>query len=448
MEPREHPIYLLSERAEAAEDCRASAGPDRPIIPVENLPADLVERDHAYAILVIEHRETTGRDAVELARSVGDLPGRETLHVLVADPEGAQPPFASVDAGADDYVADALDGEEFAYRILASDGALRDLADGTSTVATANPAKPLAAAELAPGGDPSAVLEAAAREGARVSGAQVGFVYRFWDDVAVTEGSWGAEVLPRGVVFDLIEDGCLAEVRAGTGTAVRNLQPRALGREQSIVSYIRNVYRSGIAAPLHLGTVVWGALLVGRTSPQPFSENDIAAVTGFAERAAVTIGISERRSRIERLADSDLQTGLLRRDVLERQFRRIRDAGRESVGVAVIQIRGLGELRSSHGRSAAEQLLGEVGRNLTQMNRAGDFQARWDEGEIVWLFDNAEIKTARRATEDAHAILEGAHMPRAGGLQLSVGVAAGEPISCGDLVAHARDDIAPVGWSL
>ena len=442
MDATTHPIFLISGDRDAEARCRSVAGPARLVQAVAD-PASVAAGD-GYAIMVIEHRPPD-LDAQSVLARLGDLPGRRRLHVLVADPGADQENFAAVDAGADDYVADALDGDEFAYRLRAADGALDDLESrGGNSQGPDAAAAPLDAAELAPSGDPEAILTAAAREAARLAGGDAAFVFRFQDSVAITAGAWGVEQPAPGAVFELLEEGCLPEARRNDAPAVVNLRPRPLGREQSIVSFIRPVYRSGAAVPLRLGAAVWGAMMVGRTGNTPFDDGEVADLAVFADRAAVTIGISDRRARLDRLRDSDLLTGLLRREALERRLDTDALGREERLGIAFFRIPQLREVREAYGSSAADHLLGEVGRHLAMLRRGGDHQARWADDEFVWILPGASGALAREAGEEAQRLVDGARLGRLGalGIQMAaIAAPAGAAASCATLVARARSGL-------
>lgn len=167
VDPRKYPAYLLAPDAAAVERCRGAIGSDRELVPPESAKEALRRRSGKFAIVVIEHSDD--HNAAMITARLADVPDRECLHLLVADPDGRQGAFVAVDAGAEDYVADDLGGEEFAFRVRAADGALSRIEDGTGLEREVDEAEPLDAAELAPSREPRLLLAAAARERGRTS---------------------------------------------------------------------------------------------------------------------------------------------------------------------------------------------------------------------------------------------------------------------------------------
>ena len=155
--------------------------------------------------------------------------------------------------------------------------------------------------------DPSATFALVAAEVAGLLGVDAGMVARFDETTAVPVGWWGARQRRLRITFPLEGDGALAQVHR-TGGPARVGSYERLG-EDPVASVARaSEYRSGVATPIWVGGVLWGAILAATTGLEPLPEDAESRLIRFA--ALVGVAIASAGARTE-LAQAGRRTELI-----------------------------------------------------------------------------------------------------------------------------------------
>lgn len=274
-------------------------------------------------------------------------------------------------------------------------------------------------------GDPAAVLTLVAEVVGTAFGADGGRVARFRDDMAEVVGTWGvgAEV---GECFSLRGRRTLAVV-AATGRPARVDDYRALrAADADSARTVDPVYRSGIAAPIRWGGVLWGGLLALSTREDaafaPGAEDRLAelgelvgmAVAGAAARADERAGVS-----------ADLLTGLLnRRSFEERLTVEVERAQRRDheVSLVLFDVDGFGDVNDRLGHAGGDEVLRRVGERLRACAPPDTAVARVAGDEFAWVLPEMDAECALACAVRARDALQAQPFPGAGHLTVSAGV--------------------------
>ena len=150
------------------------------------------------------------------------------------------------------------------------------------------------------------------------------------------------------------------------------------------------VGRDGIEEPI-------GALaLEGDAAPAPELVERIAAVADLiavvVDRARLSENAAERIDWAERVANSDLLTGLANAHTLSRvlELEILRAARQRSeLSLAVFDVDDLAGLNDEHGRAAGDDVLREVAAAISQSIRLVDTVARWGGDEFMLVAPGA-----------------------------------------------------------
>ena len=163
------------------------------------------------------------------------------------------------------------------------------------------------ATSVATQSDPSATFALVAAEVASLLGVDAGMVARFDESAAVPVGWWGARRRELRITFPLTGDGALARVHR-TGSPARVGSYERLG-EDPVANVARaSEYRSGVAAPIRVGGVLWGAILAATTRSEALPGDAEARLARFAELVGVAIASADARTA---LAQASRRTELI-----------------------------------------------------------------------------------------------------------------------------------------
>lgn len=169
-----------------------------------------------------------------------------------------------------------------------------------------------------------------------------------------------------------------------------------------------NTPEAMLVIPLIAGDELVGVLNLERYSTgQGFSRRESALAGRFAPLAAVALRAASRRAALELLALTDELTNLPNRRCLERVLdREVARAERhqECLSLAMLDLDGLKPTNDTHGHSAGDRLLREVGRALHARLRGGDFAARLGGDEFVVVLSRTDERggaVAARELEQA-----------------------------------------------
>jgi PAS domain S-box-containing protein len=180
-------------------------------------------------------------------------------------------------------VTDATQAEAKLRSLLAEQGALRRVAT-------------LVARE----GGHSEVVAAVAEEVGRLLSAEAAGVVRYEPSgQGAVVGTWsrsGVPPLPAGELVDLATETSVGRVyetgRPGRTTGFE-------GAEGSLARRVNELgYRSSLAAPIHVGGRLWGALAVGDVREEPLAEGSEQRLARFAELVAQALANADAREQL------------------------------------------------------------------------------------------------------------------------------------------------------
>lgn len=195
---------------------------------------------------------------------------------------------------------------------------------------------------------------------------------------------------------------------AGAGGRVLAAWPIVVGRD-GIEEPIGAIALEGEAAPADAAAARIGALA------------DLVAI--IVDRARLSENAAERVDWAERVANSDLLTGLANAHTLSRvlELEIIRAARQKSeLSLAVFDVDDLTGINNSHGRRVGDDVLREVAAVIAQSIRLVDTVARWGGDEFMLVAPGATGTTvARRIVESVAALT----MPGGQRVTISAGLA-------------------------
>jgi diguanylate cyclase (GGDEF)-like protein len=235
------------------------------------------------------------------------------------------------------------------------------------------------ATAVAAGTPPAGTFALVSSEAGRLLGADAAAIVRFQDqDRSIALGRWareGAERSEPGGSRSLAPGDALWRLR-DLGTTVR--EDDGSGR-----------HHSRVAAPVHVGASLWGALLVAAHERHAFPDGAESRLTDFADLIATAVANAEDRAHLQTQAATDVLTGLPNqrafRERLEDEVARARRHGRP-LTIALIDIDRFRELNDRVGLESADRILEEVGSLLRRVVREEDVVARMGGDEYGMIF--------------------------------------------------------------
>jgi diguanylate cyclase (GGDEF)-like protein len=274
--------------------------------------------------------------------------------------------------------------------------------------------------------EPSAVLEAVAEEVARAFHADSARVVLFDGGDAVVIGTWGAGGLPPGTRVPLDGRRALAQV-ARTGRPARIDDYGALAADDPVsAELVQPGYRTGIAAPIHSGGALWGAILaVSELAGVVFpagSEHDLAEV---GELVGMAVASATARAELRRQATTDPVTGLVNRRAFDTRIaaEAERAAGTGApLSLVLLDIDDFGAVNDAGGHAAGDAVLAEAAARLAAGAPPGATLARIGGDEFGWILPGTDAEAACAAAEAARARLSATPVAAAGVLTASAGV--------------------------
>jgi diguanylate cyclase (GGDEF)-like protein len=191
--------------------------------------------------------------------------------------------------------------------------------------------------------------------------------------------------------------------------------------------------RTVVAAPLHRGTEIVGAIALTSAGIDPFDERDVATLASFAAQASVAIDNVFLREEAEAMARTDALTGIPNRRVWDEELPLELDRARRMgtpLCVAIIDLDHFKAYNDQYGHQAGDRVLKEAASAWRTQVRSIDLLARYGGEEFALLApgtsrDGAtalaeKIRIAVATATFSVISLEG---PRALRVTLSAGVA-------------------------
>jgi diguanylate cyclase (GGDEF)-like protein len=204
------------------------------------------------------------------------------------------------------------------------------------------------------------------------------------------------------------------KVRPGEGIAGRVFErgePILTDREEAIRQYTTTVkprYRtpSSISMPLKVADETIGVLtLSDKYSGEPFSQNDLSAVTHFAFQASILLRLSdyyEQSEQMRELSITDPLTGLFNRryfDIrLDEESQRAKRYGLP-LSLVLLDIDNFKLFNDSEGHLAGDFILKEIAAVMSAAVRAHDILVRFGGEEFVILMPQTAKEDALRVSE-------------------------------------------------
>lgn len=283
---------------------------------------------------------------------------------------------------------------------------------------------------VAGGADPAAVFDLVACETATLLAADAAVVTRFevQTDRTVDVGAWvdpmsGAERPPTRVPLEggspialVFQDGRPARV-----ADFAKIDPTSAGL------LVGRGYRSGAAAPVHVGNTRWGAVAVLSHEADSFGPRVEDRLARFAELVGLTVANADARARLASQAATDPLTGLANHrsfhERLEVEVARARhDQG--DLALVMLDLDNFKEVNDTYGHQVGDAVLAEAGRRLAGEARFGEVVARIGGEEFAWILPASDGLNAWRAAERARrAVAERPFDGGVGRITASAGVA-------------------------
>jgi diguanylate cyclase (GGDEF)-like protein len=225
------------------------------------------------------------------------------------------------------------------------------------------------ATAVAAGAPPSGTFALVSSEAGRLLCADTALIGRFLgDDRSIALGRWAREQGDRTETGGsrALRPGDLMHAVSHEGTTQR--QDDGRGR-----------HRSHLAAPVHVGASLWGALVVAARDPEAFPPGAERRLQDFADLIATAVANAEERAWLETQAMTDPFSGLPNhrafRKSLEHELARAR-RHRRPLTIALFDVDGFRELNDRGGLEAADDVLTEIGELLRSAVREEDVVAR------------------------------------------------------------------------
>jgi diguanylate cyclase (GGDEF)-like protein len=271
------------------------------------------------------------------------------------------------------------------------------------------------ATAVAAGTPPAGTFALVSSEAGRLLGADAAAIARFQDeDRSVALGRWareGAERSEPGGSRALAPGDVLWRLR-DLGVAVR--EDDGPGR-----------HRSQLAAPVHVGASLWGALVVAAHKADAFPPEAELRLKDFADLIATAVANAEDRAHLQTQAATDVLTGLPNqrafRERLDDEVARARRHGRP-LTIALVDLDRFRELNDRVGLESADRVLEEVGALLLGVVREEDVVARMGGDEYGMIFMECDRHEALIMAERVRRTVAEAGLPNHQRATVSVGL--------------------------
>ena len=283
---------------------------------------------------------------------------------------------------------------------------------------------------VAAGAEPKEVFDLVAREVASLLDAEAGLVTRF-DPIAergVDVGVWvadedGAERPPARVPLDGGAPTALV-YRTGAPARVDDLAQVDVTTAAALTGH---GYRGGVAAPVSVGALRWGAVAAFTIRDGGLPEDAEERIVRFAELVGLTVANADARARLASQAATDALTGLANHrsfhERLEHEVARAQSEDGE-LSLVVFDLDRFKDVNDAYGHQIGDDVLAEAARRLAGEARFGELVARIGGEEFAWILPGSDGINAWRAAERARrAVAETPFPGGVGFVTASAGVA-------------------------
>jgi diguanylate cyclase (GGDEF)-like protein len=285
------------------------------------------------------------------------------------------------------------------------------------------------ATEVARRSAPEAVFDLVSREVARLLRVEAARVLRFRPDgVADVVGVWGATGrLGRAGLpsTTMPPDPALAST-----AVLRTGSPAWAGDYAAATPYARTLaalsFRVGVAAPIRVDGVLWGALTAMTTREDGLPRGTEHRLEEFAYLVSLAIVNAESWHALAARATTDPLTGLANhREFHERlaaEARRARRHGRP-LGLVFLDIDHFKPLNDTFGHEVGDRVLKAVAERLSALTRRGEVLGRIGGEEFAWILPETDVRGAVAAGERARRAIGDTPFPVVGRVTISAGAA-------------------------
>jgi diguanylate cyclase (GGDEF)-like protein/PAS domain S-box-containing protein len=296
---------------------------------------------------------------------------------------------------------------------------------------------------------PDEVFGLVAKEVASLLGAAAGTVVRFGSEDGIVMGTWAAEsgkAVTVGTSLPL--NGTSATARVS-----RSGQAERMDDDDSLDEGTRRLvlgtpYRTEAAAPIRVGSRMWGSIGVLSNHEEPLEAEAELRLASFAELVGVGVANTEGRARLASQAATDPLTGLANhRAFFERLYADVERARRHGrpLSLVIIDLDLFKLVNDAHGHPTGDRVLVEVAERLSALTRAEDTLARVGGEEFAWLLPESDAHAAWAAAERARLAISTKLFTGAGRVTMSAGIAALAPGGSVNELVHAAD--AALYWA-
>ena len=260
---------------------------------------------------------------------------------------------------------------------------------------------------VASGAEPNEVFDLVAKEVALLLGVEVGVVSRFdaIGERAVDVGVWVApdsfaERPPARIPLD--GGAPIARVHR-TGRPARVDDLRTID-EKTAGLLVGHGFRGGVAAPVQVGAIPWGAVVALTIREQGLPRGAEGRLARFAELVGLTVANADARARLASQAATDPLTGLANhRSFHERLDAEVTRARAEDgeLALVVFDLDRFKDVNDAYGHQVGDDVLAEAARRLAGEARFGELVARVGGEEFAWILPGSDGINAWRAAERA-----------------------------------------------
>ena len=282
--------------------------------------------------------------------------------------------------------------------------------------------------------EPREIFALVAREIASLLGVEAGAVVRFVDDerglvVGTSRAETGASagvgvVVPLGTVLPLRGSSATGRVHQ-SGRPARMDDSAALDGETAKL-FVATTCRSGVAAPIRVGSEMWGAIAALTSRPELLPGGSEQRLSHFAELVGVAIANADARSQLAALAATDPLTGLPNRRALEAWLEAAVEtagSGARPLSALVLDLDSFKQVNDLHGHEAGDAVLCAVARTLEAGCRLGDLAGRLGGEEFLVVLPDASSRTAWLVAERLRGAIAALDFDGSPGVTASFGVA-------------------------